>query len=265
MVLNYIINFIYWLGGWLLEYFFIHHPPPIIISNIQDQAHLFELTTKNNDKISCAMITPLRPGFSLNPNTKYLIYSHGNSSTIESHIGHMVTLSNQLNVVVIEYDYIGYGNSSKKMPTQERCFESLECVVEYVVYNMNIDTKNIYLIGRSLGTGVVIDFISNHKWKTPVILFAPYKSIITTKYDKNFLRGFDKFVSIEKISDVHCPVKIFHGKLDKTVPFSHGVKIWQSLNNKSIGPTWLENAGHSDIFDYIIPDDYLEILNYCAK
>lgn len=262
---EFLLKFVYFVGGWLLEYFNIHHPPEINKLNIIDKGAVFELETKNKNKISCVMITPLGIGFSLDKNMKYIVYSHGNSSNIESHIDHMIKLSNNLNVVVIEYDYIGYGLSSNKLPNEARCYESLECVMDHVLYKMNINPKNVYLMGRSLGTGVVIDYAAKYGWTNPIVLFAPYKSIISTKYSSKWLQGFDKFVSIEKIPRVKCPVKIFHGFKDTTVPITHGQAIWKALENKSIQPTWFPDAKHCNIFEFIEPIDYHEILNYVAQ
>src|SRR5258705_194298 len=83
--------------------------------------------------------------------------------------------------------------------------------------NMNIEEKNIILIGQSLGTGIVIDYVSKNKWDSPIILISPYKSIISVVCDSSIVKPIDKFQSLKKIKSITCPVKIFHGKEDKTI------------------------------------------------
>lgn len=255
------LNLVYYLIDYLLEWF-IHNPPRIDIAKIYHRGKniSFELYTKYGDKIMCARIEP-QEGFVATKDTKYLVFSHGNSSSYLSHIEHFMKLSEKLNVVIIVYDYIGYGFSENKRPTEKRCYESLECVMDYLFYDLNIDKKNIYLVGRSLGTGIVIDYVSKNLWSTPIILFSPYKSILSTKINSRFISFIDKFVSIKKIKNVKCPVKIFHGFNDTTVPISHGHEIFNALKNKSIDPSWYSEAKHCNIFDYVTIDDYQKVLN----
>lgn len=62
----------------------------------------------------------------------------------------------------VSYDYIGYGMSEGE-PSEENCLKSLSLVVDY--YN---NYKEL-LIGQSLGTGVVVDYVSTNEWTLPII------------------------------------------------------------------------------------------------
>ncbi len=59
---------------------------------------------------------------------------------------------------------------------------------------------------------------------------------------------FDKFIVLEKISRVDCPVLIIHGMLDEVIPFSHGQRLYAA----ALPPKrrlWVEGAGHNDLIE----------------
>jgi len=131
-----------------------------------------------------------------------------------------------------------------------------------------------------LGRGVVIDIVSKDiYWDSPIVLISPYKSIANVAADYSYYFGYckslfesmDRFKSYEKISEITCPIKIFHGINDATIPINHSVSLYKLLSNKKYKPTWITDAGHKDILskvDYnevledILPKvDYGEILN----
>ena len=123
----------------------------------------------------------------------------------------------------------------------------------------------ILLVGQSLGTGIVVDYISKqqNKWSNPVILISPYKSIpkIITQYNLiEFLICKNKFCTYDKIIKTICPIKIFHGCIDNLIPISHSEELFELTPNKSIQPTWFDNTGHNDILNKIDMDEYIIIL-----
>ena len=60
---------------------------------------------------------------------------------------------------VVAFDYQGYGLSEGE-PSESACYQDLACVVDYVNRALLTPNRNIYLVGQSLGTGVVIDYVS---------------------------------------------------------------------------------------------------------
>ena len=245
---------------------FIHRPHKTdivkIIYSKTDYSTPFLIYTKNGDRISCLKIYPYNKNFITTNTTKYLVYSHGNSSNIITQFNYFRELSNDLDTIIITYDYVGYSLSENKWPSENRCYDSIECVMDHLLVELQINPENIYLVGRSLGTGVVIDYLSKHPWTTPAILISPYKSIFTTKFRYNFLKVFDKFVSIDKIKNVKCPIKIFHGHNDNTISLCHSMELYELLPNKSLEPTLFDNTNHRNILGKIKVEDYLEVFNH---
>lgn len=196
---------------------------------------------------------------------KYIIFSHGNGTTILDMFPYFKRLANTLNVGVVGYDYIGYGLSEDLEPTEERCYMSMEATIKYVVDKLEITVDKIYLVGQSLGTGVVVDYASKHHWTNPLILISPYKSICKVVLDSCCVAPIDKFQNLNKVQKITCPIKIFHGKDDKLINISHAIYLYRKLRNKSLKPVWFNKTGHNDILGEILPEHYREVLDYNQK
>ncbi len=241
----------------------IYHPPqipaddyPRILNN--RNSTLAECTTRNGNKVSLVCV---KPNYNINPD-KWIIHSHGNASDILLMYPYFQRLANDLNVGVYGYDYIGYGVSESLKPTEELCYESIEAVVHYLSDTCEIDSKKIFLIGQSLGTGVVVDYASKNNWTTPIILISPYKSICKVVANTICTKPIDKFESQSKLENLKCPVKIFHGIKDQIIDITHGIDMYNSLNDKSLDPVWFEQTGHCDILGKITKKQYLEVIEY---
>lgn len=160
------------------------------------------------------------------------------------------------------YDYIGYGLSEQKSPSEQLCYDSMEATMNYLMNEMKISPKNIFLMGQSLGTGITVDYIYKYEWSNPVILISPYKSICKVVYDTSLVSPIDKYKTLEKLKKIYCPIKIFHGDADDVININHGMTLYKNLNNKSLSPVWLKNIGHNNILDAIEKEHLMEVLNY---
>lgn len=240
--------------------------PPITPENHFDllnthRSILFNIQTPNGN-INCVLVVPIyRTLHNLNNIKQYIIFSHGNAEDIFNAFDYLKYLADKLDVVVISYDYPGYGLSNGS-PNETNCYDSITFVVSYVKNNLNISDKQILLIGQSLGTGIVVDYVANTKWKSPIILISPYKSIARVILDTSCVRPIDKFETHRKLNDVQCPVKIFHGEKDALINISHGKMIYNGLTDKTFQPTWIPDTGHNDILSKINLDELRNILNY---
>lgn len=241
----------------------LYSPPKYGDNNLMEA--MSELSEKKHTTlhmmhdISTLMITPE----SFNQ-IKYIVFSHGNASDIYSMYGYCKLLSITHNATVICYDYPGYG-ITKGRPTEDTCYDALTKVISYMTKEMKIPSTNIILMGQSLGTGVVIDYIANHPWHSAVILISPYKSIPRVLCDSSIIDSSIanyRYASIDKINKITCPVKIFHGIDDQLIKIKHGSDLYSLLPNKKLKPVWLENTGHNDILAKISYADIEEVLNH---
>ncbi len=196
------------------------------------------------------------------PNNKFkkiLIFSHGNGCDIYTFYPYLLELSINLNVLVVCWDYPEYGLSEGELD-EHSCYLGLT----YVIEHYKKLSKKILLVGQSLGTGIVVDYVSKFKWISPVILISPYKSIPKVLVDLNLIEYLickNKYASWEKIINTQCPIKIFHGSQDTLINISHSKELYELVPNKLIKPTWFENTGHNDILNKISIQDYKIILD----
>ena len=58
--------------------------------------------------------------------------------------------------------------------------------------------------------------------------------------------------SIDNITRVHCPVLVIHGTSDHTIPFSHGLALYNAAPNPK-RCLWVKNADHNDLPDIAGP------------
>lgn len=223
-----------------------------------EYSKLYVLKSKRNNKVPMVQI---RPDYNCFPE-KYIVFSHGNGSDIYSMFSYLKQLSNKLNVGILAYDYVGYGLSRDEKPTEQKCYDSIESVVNFLIEEYKLDINNIYLVGQSLGTGIVMDYISKNQWDNPVILISPYKSICKVVFDTSFVRPIDKFRTINKLGDITCPVKIFHGENDQVINISHAKEIYENLLDQTFDPVWFPYTDHNDILDKITVSHFREVLDY---
>lgn len=230
-------------------------PPKLII----ELEGTFYVETESKLKIYCNHIKPKTES------NKYIIFSHGNNCDIFTIYEHMVNFAEKFNINIICYDYPSYGASTQVALTEDLCYESHTTVINHVINNMNIPKENIILAGQSLGTGIVIDYISKNEWNNKVILFSPYKSISKVVLDNPLvdkifaeLKCFS-FDSLSKAKNVKNHVVIFHGLNDSLISYeSHAIPLKNAIENCTLIEV---DSDHADILFKINDQDIIDALN----
>lgn len=214
-------------------------------------------TLKDIDGFSAIEIKPR-----VEKTKKVLIFSHGNGCDICGMSNYLESLAHHLGITVVCYDYPGYGLSEDR-PSEENCYLAIQTVVNY--YRRTYLEKDILLVGQSLGTGVVTNYISTNNWLTPVILISPYKSIPRVICDTSCSESsfrHNTFSTVYKLDKIKCPVKIFHGKADEVIDCSHGEYIFKHLPIKTLQPTYYDGIGHNDILGAINIEELQRVIFY---
>ena len=205
----------------------------------------------------------------LNTYPPYILWSHGNGSDLIESYPVMKALHSELgrHIGIIMYDYEGYGLSSGKC-REVNCYRDLDIMVKLCRTQFKIPSDRLFLLGHSLGTGVVIDYVSSRpEWKTPIILLSPYKTISRVLVDPHWtdlftnlvVNSLDRFTSINKFDKIRCPVIIYHGLKDTMIDYRHSVEL-RKLNKKRTTLILLKSAGHNDILSYIDPKEIWNIV-----
>ncbi len=188
---------------------------------------------------------------------------HGNAGNISTHFLYLSWLVNHGYDLFI-FDYPGYGKSSGEA-IKEDIFKDSKLVLEWV--QNNIDTKNLFLLGQSLGGAVLVPVYTESKINNVrgVILdstFSSYRYITREKLASIWLTwpfqwplGFlvsDDYSPINYIRKISVPIINFHSELDPVVSFTTGNLLFEEANEpKQLYK--LINSGHCEAF--IMNDD----------
>ena len=173
-----------------------------------------------------------------------ILYSHGNAEDI-GEIMDVIKPLNERGIGIIAYDYPGYGLSQGK-PTEESTQQAIESVWNYAIRS-GIDPASIILFGRSIGSGPSV-WLASHQKAGALILLSPMKSVYSVPFHYSIFPK-DRFPNFQRIQSIHLPLLVIHGEQDDTIPFSHGLGLYQVSPSKVKSFLPLPEASHNDLFD----------------
>jgi pimeloyl-ACP methyl ester carboxylesterase len=188
-----------------------------------------------------------------------VLFSHGNAEDLGLVYDWFVSLSFELNVNVLCYDYTGYGLSREAggVPSEQDVYADAEAALDYLTETLGFPYERIILFGRSLGSGPSVHLAKLVATRSEgkrlcglcgLILQSPLMSAYRVAFHFRWSLPGDAFCNIDKISNVNCPVLIVHGALDDIVPFWHGQELFKAVKPSCrFKPFWIPGAGHNDI------------------
>lgn len=164
-----------------------------------------------------------------NADAPVIVYFHGNAGKLADR-GEKLSLLQRQGLGVLAVSYRGYGGSGGS-PSEEGLYEDGRAAIHYLL-NQGIAPDRIALYGESLGSGVAVQMATEFKVRA-LVLEAPYTSVSQRAaeiYPYIPVRWLlkDHFESLAKITHIHCPVLIFHGEKDPTIPVSHGKRLFEA-------------------------------------
>mmetsp|Transcript_18683 Transcript_18683/g.28239 ORF Transcript_18683/g.28239 Transcript_18683/m.28239 type:complete len:396 (-) Transcript_18683:131-1318(-) len=187
------------------------------------------------------------PADRVGPQTKTLIYSHGNATDIGAMFQLQAILAHSLECNVVCYDYSGYGESGG-VAQEKNTYTDIRAVYDYCVEKVSPDPSNIILYGQSVGSGPVCHFAYKNNEVGGIILHSPFTSGMRVLTPSRLLACLDIFPNINRIKHVRCPVMIIHGKMDEEVNCSHGEDLYNATPEElRRDPWWVPDRGHNDI------------------
>ncbi len=211
-----------------------------IIPELKNKIISKKLITSDNELIDIWDINPYK-------SNKYIIFCSGISSektSIIQQIFYHRIVENGFGVIA--FDYRGRGKSGGKF-SQCSVFNDM-CTIYKYLKNKNIKTKNIGLIGHSMGCAVALDFSCTNIFSF-VVLINPFskasdmaKNILSRVKMPNIIKKFlqiipgaffplkNKFNNEKIIKKIKIPVYIIHTKNDSIIPLSIAQKLFN--NNK---------------------------------
>lgn len=183
--------------------------------------------------------------------TKVLLFCHGNGANISANTEPAVRLRSA-GISVLLFDYRGYGRSTPKFPSEQRVYEDGEAAWSYLVGKRHLQTRDIIIYGKSLGTAVAVELARHHPEAGGLVLESGFTSITDmarldsrAKYLPLALTLRHRFDSIDKLASIKLPLLVIHGANDDIVPWQFGKRLYDAANQPK---TWvlLPGAGHND-------------------
>ncbi|PCJ58789.1 MAG: hypothetical protein COA79_12015 [Planctomycetota bacterium] len=150
---------------------------------------------------------------------------------------------------IVTFNYRGYGKSTGKS-SQEKLFNDALLIFDTIKAKYP-QYKKIYIIGRSLGTGIACHLASKRDC-AGLLLISPYDSILNISRQnypifpvKLCLRHpFDSQLLADKIEE---PTFFIAAKNDSLIPISNSLNLYNQWQSKK-EIHYVPNAGHNNIF-----------------
>ncbi len=235
--------------AWLIPEKLIFQPPA---PSYKDDASILKLRTSDGETIAARF-------YENDPAAHTILFSHGNAEDI-GHLDPFVRQIRDQGFAVLTFDYRGYG-LSEGSPSEAKSYKDIEAAYDHLVNDRKVPAEQIILHGRSLGGAVAAD-LAARKPVGGLILESTFTSAarVLTGFK---IFPFDRFNTISKIPAVTCPVLIIHGKLDATISFHHGEKLFAAANGPKYS-LWIDDAAHNDLFN-IARKTYLAAITDFSK
>lgn len=181
-----------------------------------------------------------------------VLFSHGNADNIATCASYCQWLSDELQVPLVCYDYIGYGLSGPGNCSEDNMHKSILCVHDWIQNHKKY--KNIFVLGKSLGSVPSVWLASRKSNIAGLILVSPIASgarvLINAQYIPKTIRSgcdsimFDNIANIEK---VRTETLFIHGTQDSIVPKRNTEDLMRHMSSECNAEHMFVRAGHNDI------------------
>jgi len=177
-----------------------------------------------------------------------VLFFHGNAGNISHRLDSIETF-HQLGLSVFIIDYRGYGQSEGS-PSEQGTYLDAEAAWQYLVKEQQVPPEQIVLFGRSLGGAVAIWLAQKH---SPGVLilestFTSVPDVAAKHYPFLPVRWLarSQYNSLERLSDVECPILIIHSPDDEIIPYEHGQQLFAAAQEPK---NFIElTGGHNEGF-----------------
>jgi len=184
---------------------------------------------------------------------KAILVFHGNGYVLEYMVRDEATSLHAIGANLTLVDYRGYGSSSPIDPDESTVDEDAEAALNYLLVRRGNPIGNIFVLGRSIGSGPATDLAMKHPGLAGLILESPFSSVDDAAANVWYSRYFPvrlmlrtHFDNLSKVSAVQVPLLIVSGTKDTLTPPSMAESIFARAHQ----PKQLHlvaGAGHNDL------------------
>lgn len=177
----------------------------------------------------------------------YIVIFHGNAGNIEDRTNKFRFLISKGYSVLLA-SYRGYGNNPGQ-PTEQDFISDSALILEWLFKQEKISSKEVILLGESLGSGVAVALATQYPVKGLILdgafssvtdvgqaayPFVPVRRLLKDTWDSEF-----------RIQQVQAPILFIHSEHDAIVPIRFAQKLFQAANQPK-KHIWLEHPGHDN-------------------
>lgn len=185
----------------------------------------------------------------------FIIFFHGNAEDMfySNEMAKVLQEITGMNVVIVEYP--GY-SIYKGEPNSTKILENTTIVYDYIKNEFNLEEKNIFVFGRSIGSSPAI-YLASVRKPNALFVVSSFTSIRAVAGNivgplKYLLK--QRFTSEEYIKNVTCPIFFVHGKSDPLIPYTETI----SLTNICKCKFELLTPSHMTHNDFDLYEDIIE-------
>ena len=224
--------------------------------------YLIHIPTKNEiEKIPCLFIKNEQ-------SDKILIIFHCNGADMFNIFDFISDLSGKYNINVLIPEYPGYSIYDSPL-SSDKCLENSLIIYDFILNNINnITEKNIYVLGRSLGTGPAV-YVASKRNPAGTFLISPYTTFgaVGRNHSEEIFNGLSKnFRSIDYVDKIKTPLFIIHGTSDKLIKYEEAQKLYEKCRNDIIKEIKLVNdMGHNYSYKFLCGTIIPYIIEFANK
>ncbi len=217
----------------------IFHPEKAPKNILLDIENLEKITYTTSDRVS------LEGAFVKNAENNPLVIYFGGNSNNALYFLNFVKEFNDYNFLA--FNYRGFANSKGK-PSQETLFlDALE------IYDHFAKEKDVYLVGRSLGSSVAT-YLGSKRDIKGLVLITPFDSILEIAKKKHRYLPISsilkhKFETIEFIKKVHAPVALIEVENEEVIPKENIHNLKKEIKNLQFKEV-LKGTTHMAVFTH---------------
>jgi esterase/lipase len=177
------------------------------------------------------------------PSKGVILYLHGNKGSNRRCLHQAENMSGH-GYDIFMPDYRGYGKSDGATLSDEQLYSDMQKVYDFL--KGHYAEEKIVIVGYSLGSGMA-SYLAAKNNPQQLLLLAPFISLVDMK-DRHipivpdFLLKY-KFRNDLHLSQMHCPVTLFHGTNDRVIPFESS-EILQKIKPEITQLIKLEGESH---------------------
>lgn len=193
-----------------------------------------------------------------NPAARHtLLYLHGNYEELGS-VGEYIPQFLNAGYAVLALDYRGYGRSEGS-PSEANLNADTRLAYEYLRTKLGVPADRIVPFGYSLGGGPAVE-LALHQPVAGLVLQGAFVSAYRVMTRIPVFPG-DKFEILAKAPRLTCPVMVIHGSTDDTIPFWHGLKIYEAIRTRK-AHLFVVGGPHGGLADYTGPHYWQELRKF---